>query len=255
MSKQMNDDELKIHCKEAISDIEQLFSDFTRAKTAKIIKRSMLIAYWLKQYVRYLRKEDSFAPESVFKLKRGAIVRVEFGYRVGRELGGRHYAVVLDCKNRIQGNTVTVVPLGSIKEDTRENEYDIVLEGGIYTPVQKKLSALIDDAEKLLDEAMEMGQEIRDAENGEKAAVKAVQRQKVEMAKDAIERAKLWSNEIDHMKRGSVAKLSQITTISKMRISQPLKKTHPLYGVRLSSEDMDKIDAGLKRLYFPERSE
>lgn len=251
MSKQMSEDELKIHCKEAISDIERLFSDFTKEKTPKIIKRSMLIAYWLKQYVRYLRKEDSFSPESVFKLKRGAIIRVEFGYRVGRELGGRHYAVVLDCSNQIQGNTVTVVPLGSVKEGAKENRYDVVLNDGIYAPVHKKLLALIKDAEKLLDEAMAMEEEIKEAGEGEKAAVKAVQRQKIEMATEAIERAKSWSNEIDHMKRGSIAKLSQITTISKMRISQPLKKTHPLYGVRLSAEDMDKIDTGLKQLYFP----
>ena len=251
MSKQMSEQELKLHCKAAVSEIEKLFLDFAESKAPKLIKRSMLIAYWIKQYVHYIRLEDSFSPESVFKLKRGTVVRVEFGYRVGRELGGRHYAVVLDCTNRIHGNTVTVVPLGSIKSDTRESAYDIILKDGVYTPVKKKLNALIDDAQKLLEEAVTMEKELQSGPEEEKAAIKAVQRQKTEMAKEAIERAKAWNAEIEHMKQGSLAKLSQITTISKMRISQPLKKTHPLYGVRLTPEDMDKIDDGLKRLYFP----
>lgn len=52
------------------------------------------------------------------------------------------------------------------------------------------------------------------------------------------------------MKPGSVAKVDQITTVSKMRISAPLKKNHPLYGVRLSSNDLEKIDRRLLELYF-----
>ena len=59
MSKQMNEAELTVHCEEAVSDIKQLFLDFSKAKESKIIKRSMLIAYWFKQYVKYLRKEDN----------------------------------------------------------------------------------------------------------------------------------------------------------------------------------------------------
>lgn len=251
MSKAMDEHSLKEHCEDAICEIEKLLSDFRAAKTPKVVKRAMLLAYWLKQYVNYIRKEDSFSPESVFKLKRGTVVQVEFGYRVGRELGGRHYAVVLDCSNRIHGNTVTVIPLGSVKEGTKENKYDIILNGGIYRPIRKKLVALIDDAEKLLVEADEMGQKIRSEDAERNEAAKAVQRQKIEMARAAIERAKVWDSEIDRMKHGTLARLSQITTISKMRISQPLKKSHPLYGVRLEPEDMDKIDEGLKQLYFP----
>ena len=59
--------------------------------------------------------------------------------------------------------------------------------------------------------------------------------------------------EISQLSSGSVAKVDQITTVSKMRISQPLKKTHPLYGVRLSAEDLDKIDAQLMKLYFSKK--
>lgn len=48
--------------------------------------------------------------------------------------------------------------------------------------------------------------------------------------------------EISHLKAGSIAHISQVTTISKMRILAPLQKGHLLYGVRLSNKDLDLID-------------
>ena len=57
---------------------------------------------------------------------------------------------------------------------------------------------------------------------------------------------------IEHMKEGSVANTCQITTISKMRIKRPLKKDDPLYGLRLSTEDMELINQQFSRLFlFP----
>ena len=250
MSKIMTPKELGAHCAEAVDGLRKLFADFSGSDSGKMIKRAMLLAYWVKTYVKYIRAEDKFAPQSIFKLKRGSIVRVEFGYRIGKELGGRHYAAVLDVDNSPYRNTVTVVPLGSIKESSAHDKYSVVLKDGIFSPIQKKIDALIADANRTMDEAEAMDAEIEQAEPEQKAILKAVQRQKLDTTRNLIAQGEEWLDEVDHMKPGSVAKVDQITTISKMRISQPLKKTHPLYGVRLSADDLNKIDTRLKELYF-----
>lgn len=246
----MSANELQKHCNDAILKLQILLTEFSNSGIEKMTKRAMLISYWVKTYVRYIHNEDKFSPESVFRLKRGAIVQVEFGYRVGRELGGRHYAVVIDRNNSMHRNTVTVVPLGSIKENTTDDERNAILEDGVYESINKKLNALITDARRTLQESVEMTTAIESAAVDDRAALKAVQRQKNESAEKLIKQATEWLKEISHLQAGSVAKVDQITTISKMRISQPLQKTHPLYGIRLSNRDLEKIDERLKNLYF-----
>lgn len=250
MSKHMDEPELLTHCRSAITAIDETLIAFAKSPVEKIRKRAMLISYWFKSYVYFLKNEDNFNPESVFRLKRGSIIQAEFGYRVGRELGGRHYAVVVDANNSIYRNTVTVVPLGSAKKDRLENQYNILLSDGIYGPISRKLMALIEDATNAIREAQGMESNIQQASESERPVLKAIQRQKVSVATQQIEQAKAWLSEIARMKPGSVAKTDQIVTISKMRISNPVRKTHPLYGVRLTDFDMDKIDDSLKNLYF-----
>ena len=253
MSKKMERTELSEHCKDAIADLSSLLEHLIQSGIEKMTKRAMLIAYWLKTYVKYLRREDDFSSESVFRLKRGAVVCVEFGYRIGRELGGRHYAVVLDANNSIHSNTVTVVPLGSKKESSKDDVYNAILEDGIYGTVIHKLDALIESARKTLEDAAKVKKEIEGAIGEEQTALEELRQGKIKSAQALIDQANIWIKEITHLKTGSVAKIDQVTTISKMRISRPLKKNHPLYGVRLSERDLDKIDAELMTLYFPQK--
>lgn len=253
MSKNMDQSELNTHCGEAVSELKSLLEDFSESGLEKMKKRAMLLAYWVRTYVKYIRDEDRFSPESVFRLKRGAIVCVEFGYRVGRELGGRHYAVVIDSNNSMHRNTVTVIPLGSLKDGSKDDAYNAVLKDGVYGPVEKKLNALIADAQRSFEEAQAMDEKIDSASPEEKTILRAVQRQKIDSTRKLIVQANAWIKELSHLKAGSVAKVDQLTTISKMRISQPLQKTHPLYGVRLTACDLDKIDEKLRTLYFPNR--
>ena len=253
MSKKMERTELSEHCKDAITDLSSLLEHFVQSGIEKMTKRAMLIAYWLKTYVKYLRREDDFSSESVFRLKRGAVVCVEFGYRIGRELGGRHYAVVLDANNSIHSNTVTVVPLGSKKESSKDDMYNAILEDGIYGTVIHKLNALIESARKTLEDAAKVKKEIEDASEEQQTALEELRQEKIKSARALIDQADIWMKEITHLKTGSVAKIDQVTTISKMRISQPLKKNHPLYGVRLSERDLDKIDTKLMTLFFPQK--
>ena len=61
-----------------------------------------------------------FRPNYNINYRRGQVILVDFGYRIGSELGGAHYAVVMDVRSSKHNNQLTVVPLRSNKgKDTR----------------------------------------------------------------------------------------------------------------------------------------
>ena len=60
----------------------------------------------------------------------------------------------------------------------------------------------------------------------------------------------IYKKEINKLKIGSIALTGQITTISKMRIYQPKKKSDLLYDIKLSESAMNKINEQLKNLYI-----
>lgn len=51
------------------------------------------------------------------------------------------------------------------------------------------------------------------------------------------------------MKKGSIAIVNQITTVSKMRIYDPKTSSGVLAGITLSQEQMNKINDKIKELY------
>lgn len=57
------------------------------------------------------------------------------------------------------------------------------------------------------------------------------------------------SSEIHKMKTGSIALVNQITTISKIRIYDPMYPLDTLSGIRLSDESLDKLDTQIRALY------
>ncbi len=52
-----------------------------------------------------------------------------------------------------------------------------------------------------------------------------------------------------NMKRGSIALVNQITTISKIRIYDPKTTKDILSGITLSNDGLDKIDKEIIRKY------
>lgn len=55
--------------------------------------------------------------------------------------------------------------------------------------------------------------------------------------------------EMSKMKKGSIALVSQITTISKQRIYDPQKTGDILSGLHISNESLDLINEKIKQLY------
>jgi len=97
-------------------------------------KKQALIADWLIKWGRYLSFEDKFEPSRVPRYKRGDVVYVDFGFNVGHEYGGIHYAAVLEVNNNKGNGNIIVVPLTSLDvgksmDDVPPN--DLYLGGGI----------------------------------------------------------------------------------------------------------------------------
>ena len=123
-----------------------------------------------------------------------------------------HYAIVLDVKNPLQSNLLTVVPLTSVKEHTNLEKLGkdrIFIGNEIYKEIINKTNRL-------------------PAGSHEKTAV---------------------SKELARMKTGSIVLIGQITTISKYRIYDPLSSKNALHGIKVSDNTLTKIDEKIKILF------
>ena len=60
-------------------------------------------------------------PQSYRRFQRGDVVKVDFGFRVGSEHGGLHYAVVINSNDSRRAPVMTVIPLTSLKTEAQRN--------------------------------------------------------------------------------------------------------------------------------------
>lgn len=219
-------------------------------------KKANLLSYWLKDYFRYIEQEETFNSSYLKEYSRGDIIKVNLGFNVGNEEGGLHYCVILDKKNAKTYSTLTVVPLSSLKDTTKQNKTSVLLGNEIYDSLTIKCQDLIKDcANKIL----LLGKEIdalydlpEDTEDE-----KIIKKFKIDTAKSnkekIIEQLTLVNKiakELSEMKEGTIALVNQITTISKQRIYNPKKDLDILSGIRLSDEKMALIDEKIKKLYI-----
>lgn len=214
-------------------------------------KKAALLVYWLNDYLHYIKAEATFNPSMNITYKRGQVVFVNFGYRVGTELGGDHYGIVLDVKNSKYSKTVTVLPLKSNKN--KNTSYSKIY----YFPLGDKIKLLLKDkANMIIDsnfyEAIELARQINigkesDSEYNPKQNLE-IQRKFMRLkrnrriADSILSYAQKLNNE-------SVADIGQIITISKQRIKHPCKPHDVLTGVIIDQETMNSISEQLKKFY------
>lgn len=141
MGKQITDEELIKHKKSAIKKVNNVLEVFLNSHNPKHKKKADLISYWLESYSQYLLNEEKFDYTTIPRYKRGDIISVNFGFNVGSEHGGLHYAIVLDNDNRQSSPVITVIPLSSGKEvDTYER--DVYLGNELYEKLNAKYNKL-----------------------------------------------------------------------------------------------------------------
>ena len=190
---------------DALQTLQDFLNDCLSSNDTRENKRASLLSYWIKNYIQMLRHER---PQSYRRFQRGDVVKVDFGFRIGSEHGGLHYAVILNSNDSRRAPVVTVVPLTSLKSEEQRNSLhfgEIDLGDQLVQKLRNKLT---------------------------QSPTPALQR------------------EVDRLKIGSIALTNQIVTISKVRITDPVRGSSPLSGIRLDSDAMDKIDTVLKVFLF-----
>lgn len=259
MGKNITDEDVIKHKKNAIKQLNNTFEIFINSPNPKHKKKADLIAYWIESYSKYLVSEERFDYKLIPKYKRGDVISLDFGFNVGSEHGGLHYAIVLDNDNKQSSPVLTVIPLSSGKEyDTYER--DIFLGNELHDKLDAKYNKLMNQIEQEISEMNETLNILRKTVeiNNEPEAdfIKKVGNHLSNLEKRVdgllVEKRKLqiYEKEILKLKSGSIALMEQITTVSKMRIYKPKNSSDLLYDVKFSDGAMDKINERLKELYL-----
>ena len=196
------------------------------------LKKANLLSYWFEDFAKYNLAEDNFNPKLLKKYKRGSIIKANLGFNVGNEEGGLHYCIVLDKSNALSSGTLTVIPLTSIKENKKYNKSTLNLGNEIYINLKK----ICDNMSKKL------SMEYED--------IWKLPAEKVEQFNTDFKYIKKVEKEILKMKKGSIALVSQITTISKQRIYDPKTSSDILANLRVSNNTLDLIDSKIKELFI-----
>ena len=110
----------------AIEFIKTLIA-LTESIASLDIKQQDILNNWLNVWSKYLIWEKEFDSKRLIYYKRGDIVHAHFGYNIGSEFGGAHYAVVIENNNNISNDLVTIIPISSLeagktKDDLHKTE-------------------------------------------------------------------------------------------------------------------------------------
>ena len=279
MSKDFTKEDIIQNKKAAIKKLNSMMEGFINDPSGKHLKKANLIAFWLKGYVQMLEFEEVFNPTRNIAYKRGNIVKLNFGFNIGAEYGGLHYAIVLDNKNDHRSPVVTVIPLTSVKDTKTIHSSSVELGNEIYRSLKLKYDTISKSLQEDLDEATEANKafsvlvpliesSLKEFKNLETIEEKEKELEQTKIFTDALNKIKAFSEEketcikeqmdylekigqeISHMKEGSIALVNQISTISKIRIMDPRTLRGVLAGISLSEENMEKINNKVKELYI-----
>ena len=224
-------DEIVSHVEVSLRQLKKLMISYTNNE--ETISKADKLAYWLEDYSRLLSFEDDFNPNYLKSYHRGDVIKVNLGYNIGNEEGGLHYCIVIDRFNPKSSGIVTVIPLTSYKG--KSLHYSSVFLGNeIYLNFKEKYDKLM----------LELSQKINSIN------VKNSTQEEIKSALDNLAFAKKVNSEMSKMKKGSVALISQITTISKQKIYDPQKKSDVLSDLRISDKSLDLINEKIKKLYI-----
>lgn len=248
MSKNRSKADIKNNISEAVDRLNKLLVAYADSINGSYNKKADLVSYWIKSFTDYIEKEDDFNPSRLIRYSRGDVIRVNFGFRIGKELGGLHYAVVIDNNNSRAADVITVIPLSSTNGKTiHKSNLDLGQE--LYNKAITQYNKLNDFSTSQIDEFKAILKLIpHDSDMDErKSAIIAELEAKLDAAEATMDLLKVYKKEINKLKTGTMAIMNQVTTVSKQRIYVPKKSTDYLYGIKLSDSTMDKLTEKLSK--------
>lgn len=197
------------------------------------IDKADKLSYWIEDYSRLLDFEDDFKPCFLKTYSRGDILKVNFGYNIGNEEGGLHYCVVVEKNNSVKSGIITVIPLTSDK-GKKVHFSEVNIGNEIYCLFKEKYKKL----------TLELSKKINGITLNKSSHDDVIQ------ALLQLNLIKKIDEEMSKMKQGSIALVSQITTISKQRIYDPQKVGDILSGIHISDNSLDLINNKMKQLFI-----
>lgn len=209
---------------------------------------------WMNEYYELFTNEETFSSTYLPSYKRGQIILVNLGYRIGYELGGAHYGVVLDNDNRKKSGLITVVPFVSKKKKHLEKglkpwEYELPFP--ISFLIRNKAIELTKKLAEspVLDELVKIVMKNKgDFESRRKELEERFSRH-YEMN---IEPLLSLAPKFD---KGSIVDVQQILTVSKQRIITPVRSSDALFGVQIPDNCLQEIDDLIIKQYVGKKAE
>lgn len=213
--------------------LQRLDLSFQKHIELEEYKKSDLLSYWITDYSNYHDMERTFDTTQLKSFNRGDIIKVNLGFNLGHELGGLHYCIVLTKHDNPRSDTLNVIPLSSKKENKSYNQYNCIdLGDEIYTLLNNKFQSDFKEIKK------------------EISAIKAddnIPHLKINELSSKLDYLEEVKQELKKMKHGTIALISQITTISKIRIFNT--KNNILLGIHATNKALDLIDSKIVELF------
>lgn len=247
-----------------IQEIDNFINDLTNSD----YKKAVNLTYWIKDYKNYLKAEKTFDSKYLPAYPYGKIVEVNLGFRLGSEHGGLHYGIVINKKDNKSNPNLTIIPLSSSKGKNKNQIHwsEVYLGNEFYNLFTTKINTLstefYNQGKKLSSEIETFQKELTDIAESDlnspetiarfdlaEKQIKILRKKKTDIDQK-LDELRNCHNKIKKLKTGSIALVSQVLTISKIRIKDPLRSNDPLSDIIISSDSMEKIEEKFKSIYF-----
>ena len=249
MSKQKTSEELHSHKAKTTNTLLSYLESLIDSGDSKLQSKADKLSYWITDWVKFLDFEPQFSPKSLRWYKRGEIIKVHLGFNIGSEEGGLHYAVVIEKNNPKSSPVVSIVPLTSVKtttDITNLHSGSIFLGNELFTSLNAKISAT---DKHLTDELDLLKGLVNSMTNSSPMEQRLSVSNRISKYEEELAFLTLMRNEVFKMKKGSIALVNQITTISKIRIYDPKTDYDILSNIKLSNEKLDLLDTEIIKRY------
>lgn len=218
---------------ERIDKAANIFKNIAKPEVYHYSQKFKYLPNWLDNTSYYYQKEaNNNLPKKYYYFKRGTIIRVNFGTNLGSEFSNIHFAIVLDKKDSPKKKTLTVLPLTSKQ---RSDRFSLGHEVFSQTVELVKLQA----------------NEMKERANNAQRLIKKhkLSKEKYTNLRDDFDRLIKVFKTYSAYDKNSYVRLSDITTISKLRIER-INKYDPSGRIRLSSQQMALISHEIMKLYL-----
>ena len=226
------------------------YANFLRERIQTNYDWAVKFIMWLRQYLYYLKMERSFSPTYLPRYTCGQIILINFGFRLGNEIGGAHYGIVLDNDNRKKSGFITIVPMISKKK--RHFDYGL-------SPWEYELPFPI--SQLIIDKALK---QIADTPSADiyDDIIKAMSQgdgnssncptlpDTITFDKQLQKRVEPLFTLAQKMSKGSIVDTRQIITVSKIRIITPVKAADELTNICIPCDSLQQIREKIAKNYI-----